>query len=66
MMNRHFGIIDGKIVLQFITLSQKQKLLDKTFLFYDVGCGTGVRTEYLIMLTPDTDIVGIDLSKKSW
>ncbi|BAP18140.1 class I SAM-dependent methyltransferase [cyanobacterium endosymbiont of Epithemia turgida] len=65
MMNRHFGIIDGNIVLQLTTLLQEQKLLDKTFVFYDVGYGTGVRTEYLIMLTPDTDIVGIDFSKKT-
>lgn len=65
MMNRHFGLIDGRIVLQLTTLLQEQKLLYKTFVFYDVGCGTRVRTEYLIILTPDTDIVGIDFSKKT-
>ncbi|ACK64777.1 Methyltransferase type 12 [Rippkaea orientalis PCC 8801] len=31
----------------------------------DAGCGTGVGTEYLIMLNPDAEIVGIDLSEKA-
>ncbi len=31
----------------------------------DAGCGTGVGTEYLIMLNPDAKIVGIDLSEKA-
>ncbi|HAC62919.1 MAG TPA: SAM-dependent methyltransferase [Cyanothece sp. UBA12306] len=31
----------------------------------DAGCGTGVRTEYLIMLNPEAEIVGIDLSEKA-
>ena len=31
----------------------------------DAGCGTGVGTEYLIMLNPEAEIVGIDLSEKA-
>jgi 2-polyprenyl-3-methyl-5-hydroxy-6-metoxy-1,4-benzoquinol methylase len=31
----------------------------------DAGCGTGVGTEYLILLNPDAEIVGIDLSEKA-
>jgi SAM-dependent methyltransferase len=31
----------------------------------DAGCGTGVGTEYLILLNPKAEIVGIDLSEKA-
>ncbi|GBF81965.1 class I SAM-dependent methyltransferase [Aphanothece sacrum] len=31
----------------------------------DAGCGTGVGTEYLILLNPQAEIVGIDLSEKA-
>ncbi|MEA5508565.1 class I SAM-dependent methyltransferase [Crocosphaera sp. UHCC 0190] len=31
----------------------------------DAGCGTGVGTEYLILLNPHAEIVGIDLSEKA-
>ena len=31
----------------------------------DAGCGTGVGTEYLILLNPEAEIVGIDLSEKA-
>ena len=29
----------------------------------DAGCGTGVGTEYLMLLNPEAEIVGIDLSE---
>ncbi len=31
----------------------------------DAGCGTGVGTEYLILLNPQAEIVGIDISEKA-
>ena len=31
----------------------------------DAGCGTGVGTEYLILLNPQSEVVGIDLSEKA-
>lgn len=31
----------------------------------DAGCGTGVGTEYLILLNPQAEVVGIDLSEKA-
>lgn len=31
----------------------------------DAGCGTGVSTEYLILLNPHAEIVGIDISEKA-
>jgi SAM-dependent methyltransferase len=31
----------------------------------DAGCGTGVGTEYLILLNPEAEIVGIDISEKA-
>ncbi|WP_232014501.1 methyltransferase domain-containing protein [cyanobacterium endosymbiont of Rhopalodia gibberula] len=64
-MNRHLNIIDYEVMLRLTSLGPEQNLLDKTFVSYDAGCGTGARIRYLIMLTSDTDIVGIDLSKKA-
>ncbi|NQZ61856.1 class I SAM-dependent methyltransferase [Crocosphaera sp.] len=31
----------------------------------DAGCGTGVGTEYLILLNPHAEIVGVDISEKA-
>ncbi len=31
----------------------------------DAGCGTGVGTEYLILLNPQAEIVGVDISEKA-
>jgi SAM-dependent methyltransferase len=31
----------------------------------DAGCGTGVSTEYLLLLNPKAEIVGIDISEKA-
>ena len=42
---------------------QKPPRLDIRIL--DAGCGTGVGTEYLILLNPQAEVVGIDLSEKA-
>jgi SAM-dependent methyltransferase len=39
-----------------------QKPSQKNVRVLDAGCGTGVGTEYLVHLNPDTAVVGIDLS----
>ncbi|ACK71045.1 Methyltransferase type 12 [Gloeothece citriformis PCC 7424] len=43
----------------------RQKPSRENIRILDAGCGTGVGTEYLILLNPQAEIVGIDLSEKA-
>ncbi|MGP0128047.1 MAG: hypothetical protein ACTMUB_01895 [cyanobacterium endosymbiont of Rhopalodia musculus] len=45
MMNCHLGIIDDEIGRQLTISVPEQNFLDKIFVSYDTGCGTGVKTE---------------------